>query len=448
MKLATAAMALLALLAQTALCDRVLHAREAKVTPAPAPAAAVLLAGRQAQKDECREGKTACGDGNGCCPRGAQCTQSKGVGVCADACEGATLFCNFGGGVTLCCQPGASCDYARSVCTQQKTDAGGVWTAASTTTSEEGTRLPTAPAFSSTEDPVAPRSTTTTTMIEFDPDRVPPIKLGLHIAQIVLAFVLWVLEIVVFTGKGSKVVGNNGWTFAAFFISIPIWLFLIMTPRFERTRRFANVHAMFAVDIFGIILWLSAFATQAAYNSSGLCGNRCGISKGVVAIGVIITLLFGGSTFISGYTMTYYKFHGSLPGYSNRKIRGGSNDIDPDKEAFSMAPHGDEAYERVHMDDHDHDGPSAGAGSYSNRYGTDPNPYSGGHYEEEDPNRYGAVPPRGNAGAFFDSETQYHSGGGAGSPPPVVPAASPYRPPAVEDVPVHFPPANYDRVDR
>ncbi|KGQ10230.1 hypothetical protein BBAD15_g4424 [Beauveria bassiana D1-5] len=162
MKLATAAMALLALLAQTALCDRVLHAREAKVTPAPAPAAAVLLAGRQAQKDECREGKTACGDGNGCCPRGAQCTQSKGVGVCADACEGATLFCNFGGGVTLCCQPGASCDYARSVCTQQKADAGGVWTAASTTTSEEGTRLPTAPAFSSTED-VSPTGAAATT---------------------------------------------------------------------------------------------------------------------------------------------------------------------------------------------------------------------------------------------------------------------------------------------
>ncbi|KAM3544587.1 hypothetical protein ARSEF1564_002455 [Beauveria bassiana] len=157
MKLATSATALLA---QTALCDRVLHAREAKVTPAPA---AAVLAGRQAQKDECREGKTACGDGNGCCPRGAQCTQSKGVGVCADACEGATLFCNFGGGVTLCCQPGASYDYAQSVCTQQKTDAGGVWTAASTTTSEEGTRLPTAPAFSSTEDVSSTGAAATTT---------------------------------------------------------------------------------------------------------------------------------------------------------------------------------------------------------------------------------------------------------------------------------------------
>ncbi|OAA34732.1 hypothetical protein BBO_09064 [Beauveria brongniartii RCEF 3172] len=149
----------MALLAQTALCDRIMHAREVKVTPAPA---AAPLAGRQAQKDECREDKTACGDGNGCCPRGAQCTQSKGVDVCADACEGATLFCSFGGGVTLCCQPGASCDYARSVCTQHKTDAGGVWTAASTT-EEEGTRLPTAPAFSSTEDVSSTEAAATTT---------------------------------------------------------------------------------------------------------------------------------------------------------------------------------------------------------------------------------------------------------------------------------------------
>ncbi|KAJ2969288.1 hypothetical protein NQ176_g8744 [Zarea fungicola] len=183
-------------------------------------------------------------------------------------------------------------------------------------------------------------------MIEFDPDRVPPVKLGLHIAQIALAFVLWVLELAVFTGKDAKIVGNNGWTFAVFFLSIPAWIYLIMTPRFERTRRFANVHAMFAVDLLFVIIWLSAFATQAAYNTANLCGTRCSLSKGIVALGVIITLLFGATTFISGYTMTYFNFHGNLPGYDNRKIRGGSNDIDPDKEAFSMAPHGDEAYER------------------------------------------------------------------------------------------------------
>lgn len=139
--------------------------------------------------------------------------------------------------------------------------------------------------------------------------------------------------------------------------------------------------------------------------------------------------------------MTYYNFHGSLPGYDNRKVRGGSNDIDPDKEAFSMAPHGDEAYERVHMDDHEHE---SHVGSYNNRYG-DANPYGGSaQFEDEDPNRYGALPPRSNNGAFFDSETEYHSGGGAGSPPPGAPTTMPYRPP-VDDGPVQFPQANYDR---
>ncbi len=142
--------------------------------------------------------------------------------------------------------------------------------------------------------------------------------------------------------------------------------------------------------------------------------------------------------------MTYHNFHGSLPGYSNRKIRGGSNDIDPDKEAFSMAPHGDEAYERVHMDDHDHDGPSGTAASYG---GSNPNPYGSSHYDAEDPNRYGALPPRSNnAGAFFSSETEYRPGPDAGSPPPVPPTAMPYRPPAVDDAPAQFPHAPYDRV--
>lgn len=148
--------------------------------------------------------------------------------------------------------------------------------------------------------------------------------------------------------------------------------------------------------------------------------------------------MFGATAFLSGYTMTYDNFHGSLPGYPNRKPRSGANDIDPDKEAFSMAPHGDEAYERVHMDDHEHEG----SGSYNNRYGD--NPFSGRDpYGDEDPNRYGALPPRNN-GAFFDSETEYHSGGAATSPPPTAPVSMPYRPP-VDETPAQFPQANYGR---
>ena len=61
-----------------------------------------------------------------------------------------------------------------------------------------------------------------------------------------------------------------------------------MTPRFARTRRFAEPHAMLAVDVVFTVIWLSAFAAQAAYNTSGLCGQVCGVSKGVVALGIFV----------------------------------------------------------------------------------------------------------------------------------------------------------------
>jgi hypothetical protein len=60
-----------------------------------------------------------------------------------------------------------------------------------------------------------PSTETTVTMVswEWDQNYVPPVKLGLHCAQIVLSFVLWCLAIAVFAGEDSRVVGTNGWTF-------------------------------------------------------------------------------------------------------------------------------------------------------------------------------------------------------------------------------------------
>lgn len=51
-------------------------------------------------------------------------------------------------------------------------------------------------------------------MVEWDPDYVPGVKLGLHSLQIVLSFAAWCLEIAVFVGKDAKIVGNNAWTFS------------------------------------------------------------------------------------------------------------------------------------------------------------------------------------------------------------------------------------------
>ncbi|ODA79860.1 hypothetical protein RJ55_05457 [Drechmeria coniospora] len=282
-------------------------------------------------------------------------------------------------------------------------------------------------------------------MVEWDPAYVPGLKLGLHASQIVLAFTAWCLEIAVFVAKDAKIVGNNAWTFSVCFLSIPAWIYLIMTPRFGRARRFADPQAMMTVDCVFTILWLSAFATQAAFNTANLCGSACNLSKAIVALGVFVTLLFVATSLVSAYTLQYYNFHGCLPGYDSRQVRGGESvsNVDPDKAAFSMAPHDEEAYERVNADDHDA-GPGSGPGSYSahGRYGH-ANPYGA---DDDDPNRYGSLPPRNNGG-FFDAETEY---GAAGVPVPSVPYGGPAtsHSPYMDDEPAQFPAAHYERGQR
>lgn len=149
------------------------------------------------------------------------------------------------------------------------------------------------------------------------------------------------------------------------------------------------------------------------------------------------SLLFAASTLVSGYTLQYHKFHGNLPGYENRRGRGGGESIDPDKAAFSMAPHDDEAYERVNMDDNE-----TSYGGAGERYGH-VNPYSADDYG--DPNRYGGPPPR--TEPRYDMDTSYSSGAAGGPPPP---ADNPYGRSSSPgfDGPARFPAANYDRIER
>jgi len=49
---------------------------------------------------------------------------------------------------------------------------------------------------------------------------------------------------------------------------------------------------MLVVDVLFTIIWLSAFATQAAYNSADLCGTACNISKAVVAMAVFVLYVY------------------------------------------------------------------------------------------------------------------------------------------------------------
>jgi len=49
--------------------------------------------------------------------------------------------------------------------------------------------------------------------MNINPDKIPNIKLVLHIAQVILALTIFILEIIVFRADRSKINGNNGWPF-------------------------------------------------------------------------------------------------------------------------------------------------------------------------------------------------------------------------------------------
>ena len=48
----------------------------------------------------------------------------------------------------------------------------------------------------------------------FDGEKVPNFKLAVHLFQIVLAFIIFIMEIVVFHNDDAEINGRNGWTFA------------------------------------------------------------------------------------------------------------------------------------------------------------------------------------------------------------------------------------------
>ncbi|KAK8100961.1 uncharacterized protein PG998_007634 [Apiospora kogelbergensis] len=284
--------------------------------------------------------------------------------------------------------------------------------------------------------------------LEWDADYVPGVKLGLHSMQILFGFVIFVLEIILFKDDKAAINGNNGWPFGLCFLSVLAWIYLVMTPRWERSRKLAQPHAMAVVDGVFAIFWLSAFASQAAYNTANSCGNQCKVSKAIVGIAFFEILFWIGTTIVSLYTVQYYNFNGNLPGYD--KVGKRAQNIDPDKAAFSMAPHDEEAYAPVNMDDHDGDhlGPSHHTPYNADSYGSRPMFDSETEYRPHTSST--AAPqldnPFADAGRLTPHNDPYASSyGGSDAGGPRL-----YAPPSVSDFddvtrPAQFPAGNYDR---
>ena len=245
---------------------------------------------------------------------------------------------------------------------------------------------------------------------------------------------------------------------------------------------------MVVVDCVFCIFWLSAFASQASFNTADLCGQACGASKAIVGLGLFVwyvqpkppplspgclvrshrltrlspaSIFFGVTSFLSIYTLKFYQFNGRLPGYDKIQARRAQN-IDPDMAAFSMAPHDEEAYGPVSSNDRDddhhlahehgggdhHDGGfgDGGGGGVEDPYG--PTPPTGGRQENPFDDRHDLDyrPQAGAAGhgpSPFDDrhEADYRATSSSGRP---------YAPPRADDDydderPVQFPVGNYDR---
>ncbi|KAK7749497.1 hypothetical protein SLS53_000072 [Cytospora paraplurivora] len=278
---------------------------------------------------------------------------------------------------------------------------------------------------------------------EFDHEKIPLYKLVLHIAQIVISVTIWCLEIAVF--KGGDIDANNGWTFGVCFLTAPAWIYLIMAPRYPRARKIADSKAMLVVDFLFTIIWLSAFATQASYNSKGECGTACGPSKAIVGLGVFETVFWALTTALSLVTHKYYNFNGVLPGYETGRGPRAQN-IDPDKAAFSTAPIDEEAYAPVGMSEHGEEdelefnaGPYGGGGASSFPVPHDP----------LDLNGYTVDTSYGGAASVHSSAFD-HPGDYSTHTTPVPASGHLYAPPPVDDDyddrPAQFPSADYSRV--
>ena len=107
-------------------------------------------------------------------------------------------------------------------------------------------------------------------------------------------------------------------------------IYLVMTPMWSRTARFTNVYASAVLDGLSVILWLSAWAAVASYVSAGKnkgtntkasgCDNfglgsaaKCKLSEATIILGVIIMLLFGGTSYMSFKAVMHYRRTGEMP---------------------------------------------------------------------------------------------------------------------------------------
>ncbi|KAL8725428.1 MAG: hypothetical protein Q9166_007360 [cf. Caloplaca sp. 2 TL-2023] len=281
-------------------------------------------------------------------------------------------------------------------------------------------------------------------------------KIVLHGIQGVVIFLSWAITIAIFTKDGSTD-GRIKYFFALCWFCIPLLIYQVAIPQFNRVKRFSNAYAHAAIDILLAIFWFAAFISVATWTRTGIkdgvarpgnkgCdafkwgggASKCHLSQALIGMGVVLFLLFIATSFVSIKNLLYYRRNGSLPATtpSHPQPLPLHDDDDQTKYAFSSNPHDEydneddlggpsqpnASYELLH-DSHAHHSTAGGDDTLR--------PGDGGRYDN---------PSTTNLGPYDDEDTSYHSTTLA-NPPQLPPHRNPFRDRDPSPYRVHNPPA-------
>ncbi|OJD19155.1 hypothetical protein AJ78_00855 [Emergomyces pasteurianus Ep9510] len=165
----------------------------------------------------------------------------------------------------------------------------------------------------------------------------PRVKMLLHALQGFIVFLGWALTIAVFTQKGGTD-GRTAYYFALCWITVPALIYLAAVPMWPRTRRFGNAYAFAAIDVLFSILWFASWIAVTSYVVAGKSANdddddkdddkknksgcdafkfgtpaKCNLSTGTAVLGVLIFLLFAGTSYMSIQNLIEYRRSGTMP---------------------------------------------------------------------------------------------------------------------------------------
>ncbi|KAH0544404.1 hypothetical protein FGG08_001430 [Glutinoglossum americanum] len=152
-----------------------------------------------------------------------------------------------------------------------------------------------------------------------------------HIFQGILVFIAWAITFSILISPGGTD-GRSKWYFTLCWFTAPALIYMSMTPRFERTRKFANAYAFAALDILFCIFWFSAFVAVAAFNAASEnrgaaerklpmtncstfangSAKKCLLSKVTVGLGSVICISFILTGAVSVHALMQYRKNGTF----------------------------------------------------------------------------------------------------------------------------------------